>query len=342
MKFGKCNTDYIFEVDGNRTEGWGKPRIVPYHNFDMHPFNSTIHYSIECFEGLKAYIDANKNVRLFRPELNMERLYKTALTLTCIPFDKNELLKCLEQFILIEKEWIPTTFLHSLYIRPTIISNSNKLILSPPESFKIYIVLTPVGNYFPKGFTAIDLTTEDNFARACKSGRGQFKSGSNYGPTIFWQSKASKEGFDQILWLTDDKHISEGGAMNIFFIFKKDQGKYEIATPMLDGSILPGITRKSIIDMMRDEGEHEVSERLITTEEVLKKNKEGKLVEIFCSGTAAICTPVKTLRIKGNTIKMQIDPVEKSGPITSYIYKKLLGIQYGQIPHHFSKIIGKL
>ena len=168
MKFGKCNTDYIFEVDGNRTEGWGKPRIVPYHNFDMHPFNSTIHYSIECFEGLKAYIDANKNVRLFRPELNMERLYKTALTLTCIPFDKNELLKCLEQFILIEKEWIPTTFLHSLYIRPTIISNSNKLILSPPESFKIYIVLTPVGNYFPKGFTAIDLTTEDNFARAKK------------------------------------------------------------------------------------------------------------------------------------------------------------------------------
>ena len=242
LPFGKYFTDHMFEADHSVEKGWEVPKIVPFHNFEMSPANATLHYGIECFEGMKAFRNDTEAL-LFRPEKNLNRLLDSFKFLTLPEFDPVELQKCLEVLIEMEKNWIPNRPDHSLYIRPTGISMESALGVHPPTQSKLFIILSPCGPYFSKGFTPLKLVVEEEGARSWPGGPGNKKLGANYGPTMFYQRRAGQKGFDQILWLSERKYVSEAGTMNFFIYWANKKGIKEVVTPKLDGTLLPGITR---------------------------------------------------------------------------------------------------
>ncbi|XP_062994793.1 branched-chain-amino-acid aminotransferase, mitochondrial isoform X2 [Elgaria multicarinata webbii] len=331
LVFGKNFTDHMLTVEWSNKKGWGKPHIKPFQNISVHPATSAFHYSVQLFEGMKAFRGPDKRIRLFRPMLNMDRMFRSALRI-CLPaFDKSELLECIQELIRVDQDWVPHSDNASLYIRPTFIGMEPSLGVSKSNHALLFVILGPVGSYFATGsFSPVSLLADPRFVRAWIGGVGDYKLGGNYAPTIYVQDEAAKEGCQQVLWLYDDDHqITEVGTMNIFLFWKNQQGDLELVTPPLNGIILPGVIRRSLLDLARQWGEFKVSERTITMAELIKGLEENRVKEVFGSGTACVVCPVSKILYQGKNYHI---PTMENGPeIAKRFLKELTDIQYGRV-----------
>lgn len=323
LGFGKIFTDYMFTMIYRKGEGWVEPKISRYRPFEIDPAAVVLHYSQEIFEGLKAYAASDGRILLFRPEKNAQRMYDSAERLCMAPLPMDYFLEAIEKLVNLEKRWIPKVAETSLYIRPTLIGTGDALGVHPADEYLFYIILSPVSAYYKEGFKPVRLYVEDYFIRAAVGGVGNAKTGGNYAASLLAAAKAQAKGFSQVLWLDakEKKYVEEVGAMNIFFVFDKT-----LVTPDLGGSILPGITRASVIELARYLG-YRVEERPIEIDEVIAGLHAGTLTEAFGSGTAAVISPVGSLYFKGQDYQVNHNQV---GPLTQELYEKLVAIQYGR------------
>ncbi|XP_075696052.1 branched-chain-amino-acid aminotransferase, mitochondrial-like isoform X2 [Rhinoderma darwinii] len=339
LVFGKTFTDHMLTIEWTNERGWGKPRIKPFQNLSLHPASSALHYSVELFEGMKAYRGVDNQVRLFRPLMNMERMHRTALR-ACLPsFDKAELLECLRRLIDIDRDWVPKSTSASLYIRPTFIGTEPSLGVTKSNHALLYVIIGPVGPYFPGGgFTPVSLLADPKYVRAWNGGVGNYKLGGNYGPTIYVQHEATKEGCQQVLWLYGDDHqVTEAGTMNFFMYWINEQGEKELVTPPLSGLILPGVTRQSLLDLAQQWGEFKVSERTFTMADVVKGLQENRVKEIFGAGTACVVCPVN--RIFYNRENYLIPTMDNGPDLAKRFLKELTDIQYGRTSNDWMYLV---
>ncbi|XP_033025412.1 branched-chain-amino-acid aminotransferase, mitochondrial [Lacerta agilis] len=331
LVFGKYFTDHMLTIEWSQEKGWGKPHIKPFQNLSLHPASSALHYSVELFEGMKAFRCPDKRIQLFRPMMNMNRMLRSALRNSLPPFDKTEFLECIRRLIDLDQDWVPHADATSLYIRPTFIGTEPSLGVAKSSQALLYVILCPVGAYFATGsFSPVSLLADPRFVRAWMGGVGDFKLGGNYGPTIYVQNEAAKEGCQQVLWLYGDDHqITEVGTMNIFVFWKDQQGDLELVTPPLNGIILPGVIRQSLLDLARKWGEFKVSEKVFTMAELIKGLEENRVKEMFGAGTACVVCPVNKIFYQGKNYHI---PTMENGPeITKRFLKELTDIQYGHV-----------
>lgn len=324
LGFGKYFTDHMFVMDYSHDQGWSHPRITPYEPIALDPAAVIFHYGQTVFEGLKAYRTESDKILLFRPEQNFKRMNMSSERLAMPPFNEEEALEYLKQLISVEKDWVPTAAGTSLYIRPFIIATEPFLGLAPSKQFKFVVIMSPVGSYYAEGMHPVSIKVEEHYTRAVRGGTGMAKTAGNYCATFNAQAEAVREGFSQVLWLDalEKKYIEEIGTSNAFF---KVNG--EVITPELSGSILPGITRMSVIEMLRDWG-IPVTERKITIEEIYQYHREGILEEAFSTGTAAVISPIGELEWRGEKIYINEN---KIGSVSKKLYDTLTGIQTGKI-----------
>lgn len=323
LEFGTVFTDHMFIMDYTPDEGWHNARIVPFGNISLHPASTVLHYGEEIFEGLKAYRRPDGKVQLFRPIENMRRLNSSADRL-CLPQIDEELsLEVLKAFVSHEKDWTPYDFGTSLYLRPFMFGNDENLGVHTVKKATYMIIASPVGSYYKEGINPVKIMIEDEDVRAVRGGTGYTKCGGNYAASNRAGKKAEEKGYSQVLWLdgVERKYIEEVGAMNVMF---KIDG--EIVTPKLTGSILPGITRKSCLEILRNEG-YKVSERLLSIDELGDALKSGKLEEAWGCGTAAVVSPIGELCYKDEKYTINGN---KIGPVTQHLYDTLTGIQWGK------------
>jgi len=343
LKFGQTTSDHMLEVDWDKKNGWSAPRIRPYAPFQIDPAASVFHYGLECFEGMKAYLDDAGDIRMFRPDKNMVRMNSSLKRLHMPTFNGDEWVKCIKELLKVEKPWIPQGMGYSLYIRPTAISTYPYVGVSASEMIKLYVITCPVGPYYPTGFNPVKLYADPRYIRAWPGGTGNIKCGGNYAMGISPQVEAAKKGYQQILWLFGtDMHVTEVGTMNQFFFWKTKQGVRELITAPLDGTILPGVTRDSILALTRKWGEFQVTERPYSIHEVISAVKEGRLIEGFGAGTAAIVSPVNGFFFDGKDYEVPLDstkPEAKSGPLAARLMDSILAIQYGKVPHEWSVVV---
>ncbi|MGD2149114.1 MAG: branched-chain amino acid aminotransferase [Desulfobacterales bacterium] len=324
LGFGSIFTDHMFNMDYNPQDGWHHPRIEPYASMDMDPATMVLHYGQGVFEGLKAFRTDSGDIQLFRPGDNFKRLNNSA-RLLCIPeIDEVFALDALKQLLVIEKDWVPSTPGTSLYIRPTIIATDPFLGVRASHTYRYFIILSPVGAYYAEGFNPVKIWVTRNHVRAVRGGVGEAKTPGNYAASLFAGEQAHQQGYTQVLWLDgiEQEYIEEVGAMNIFFVING-----ELITPMLSGSILPGITRKTVISLAKM-WDINVAERKISINEVLDAHSSGKLEEIFGSGTAAVISPVGEIKYGDTVITVGNGTV---GPMANKFYKTISDIQYGHI-----------
>eukprot|EP00978_Attheya_sp_CCMP212_P026746 scaffold88486_cov46-Attheya_sp.AAC.1 len=327
LKFGTTMSDHMLMIEWNAETKWGAPRIVPHQNLSISPAASCLHYGMKAYKSL----DNEESLRLFRPDCNMERLSDSMnrLNMPGMDFDRGELVECIKELVQTDKDWIPSGEGYSLYLRPTVIATHEFLGLSPPNKLLLYVITSPVGPYYPTGFKPIRLTADSHFVRAWPGGTGNSKVGGNYAPTMKPQAIASKSGYSQVLWLFGpDDSITEVGAMNVFFLLQNaDTGRTELVTPPLTrGDILPGVTRRSILELASSWGEFDVVERFPTMPEIRDAAKENRLFEAFGAGTAAVVTPISAIQYKGEDIE-----IPATGKVTQRIWDEITGIQYGKI-----------
>lgn len=332
MGFGKLFTDYMFEMDYNLDKGWHDARVVPYHNFSFDPSTSVFHYGQEIFEGLKCYRRADGGIQLFRPRDNFARMNVSAERMAIPQFDAELALEGLVQLLKVEKDWVPHTEGASLYIRPTIIATDAMLGVHASHNYKFYIILSPSGAYYAGGLAPVDIYVEDQYVRAVRGGIGFAKTGGNYAASIRAGEVAEQKGYTQVLWLdgVEQKYVEEVGAMNMMFLIDN-----KIITPQLNGSILPGITRDSILKLAKHLG-YETEEKRLAIQEVFDAAHTGKLEEAFGTGTAAVVSPVGGLC--WNEEKLLINNGE-IGPVAQKLYDTLTGMQYGKIEDAFNWIV---
>lgn len=324
LTFGTIFTDHMFEMDYEVGKGWYDGRVVPYHKLELEPSCMVFHYGQEMFEGLKAYKAEDERVLLFRPDKNIERANRSNSRL-CIPeIPEDVFLDALKAVVNIDQDWIPTKPGTSLYIRPFVIATDPFLGVRPSYTYKFMIILSPVGAYYASGLNPVKIWIEDEYVRAVKGGIGEAKTGGNYVASLASQVKAHEEGYSQVLWLdgVHRKYIEEVGAMNIFF---KINGV--VITPDLNGSILPGVTRNSVISLCKEWG-IPVEERQISVDEIVEAAKNGTMEECFGTGTAAVISPVGELRFEDD--RMPIGG-GKIGELTQKFYDTITGIQLGEI-----------
>lgn len=326
LGFGKIFTDHMFQMNYTEGKGWHDARIVPYGPISLDPSAMVFHYAQEMFEGLKAYRIADGSVQLFRPQKNIERMNNTNRRL-CIPqVDPDDVLQAIKTLVNYEKDWVPSYEGTSLYIRPFIIATDPFLGVHPAKTYLFTIILSPSGSYYPEGINPVKIYIETEYVRASRGGTGFAKCGGNYAASLIGQEKAEKLGYAQVLWLDaiERKYIDEVGAMNVFFVING-----EVVTPALtEGSILPGVTRASCIELLKSWG-YKVTERRISVEELYTANREGKLNEAFGTGTAAVVSPIGELNDNGDKIILNEG---KIGPIAQKLYDNLTGIQWGSLP----------
>ncbi len=325
LVFGKLFTDHIFEMDYDGSNGgWQTPIIKNLENLSIHPAAMVFHYGQALFEGLKAYNLNDGRTAMFRPEKNIERLNKSARRLCMPEADPELVLKWLIDLVRLDKDWIPVRPGHSLYIRPFMISTEPCFGVRPADQYKLMIILSPVGPYYPEGFKPVPIMVVDQYVRAVKRGTGEAKAAGNYAASLIGQSLAKQEGFSQVLWLDaiEHKYIEEVGAMNIFVHFKN-----EVTTPNLSGSILPGVTRMSVLQILKDWG-YNVTERQISIDEMVNAYDNGELLEVFGCGTAAVISSVS--KLKFNDKLMTFNETE-AGELSLKLYNELTGIQYGRV-----------
>lgn len=323
LGFGKIFTDHMFIMDFSREEGWHDARIVPFANLSLHPASTVLHYGSEIFEGLKAYRRADGTVQMFRPIENIRRMNNSAERL-CLPqIPEDVAMEVLMTFVNCEKDWTPSAPGTSLYLRPFMFGNDESLGVHAVHNATFVIIASPVGSYYKEGINPVRIMIEDEDVRAVRGGTGYAKCGGNYAASNRAGERAEKKGYSQVLWLdgVERKYIEEVGAMNVMF---KIAG--EVVTPMLSGSILPGITRKSIIELLRSEGV-KVSERLLSIDELEKAMENGTLEEAWGCGTAAVVSPIGELCYKD--VKYPVNG-GKIGTLTQHLYDTLTGIQWGK------------
>nr|CAG4648626.1 EOG090X051P [Polyphemus pediculus] len=328
LVFGKYFTDHMLEVPWTSEKGWAKPLISPMHDFKMHPAAKVLHYAIELFEGMKAYRGEDGRLRLFRPDKNMERMLKTAARSSLPSFDAQEMIKCIKRLIQIDRDWIPNSSTSSLYIRPTFIATDPSLGVASSNQALLYVILCPVGPYFSSGFKPISLLADPQYVRAWPGGCGAMKMGSNYAPTIHIQKQAEKRGHQQVLWLYGDDHqLTEVGTMNIFVLMVNKNGEKELVTPPLNGLILPGVTRLSLLELAREWKEFNVVERDINMKEVVEAYEDKRLLEIFGAGTACVVCPVASISYMGRNLDIP------TAGLSERFFKTMSDIHYGRVPH---------
>lgn len=328
LQFGKTFTDHMFVMDYAAGKGWHDARIVPYAPFELDPSSMVLHYGQAIFEGLKAFRDINGRITMFRPRDNFLRMNRSAKRL-CIPqIDVDFVMQALVRLIEIEKDWVPSAEGTALYIRPFIIATDPYLGVKVSDTYKFLIILSPSGPYYKNGFQPISLYVENYYTRAAEGGTGEAKCSGNYAASLIASDKAKELGCDQVLWLDakEKRYIEEVGSMNMFVVIGG-----EVLTASLDGTILPGITRDSIIKIFKDKG-YKVTERKVSLDEIIGALKENRLDEAFGTGTAAVVSPVGKLRI-GDEEYVIGDG--KTGKITQMLYDTLTGIQRGKIEDKF-------
>lgn len=337
LKFGHQYADHMAEIEWTIEGGWETPRINPMHNLSLHPGAKVLHYAIELFEGMKAYRGVDNKIRLFRPDLNMERMRRTAHRAGLPTFDAEELTKVIVDLVKLDQEWVPHSTTSSLYIRPTFIGTDPTLGVGFSRAGLLYVLTGPAGQYYATGFQPVSLLADSEFVRAFPGGVGGFKMGCNYAPTILISKMAGEMGCQQVLWLyDDDEKLTEVGTMNIFAYWINEQGERELVTPPLaEGLILPGVTRQSLLDLAREWNEFKVSERFLTMGEVRKAIKEGRMMEMFGAGTACVVSPVGNIvyknRAKGVYEDLQIPTMENSPNLMQRFFETITDIQYGRI-----------
>ena len=328
LGFGKIFTDHMFVMQHSREKGWYDAQIIPFENLSIHPASTVLHYGSEIFEGLKAYRTANGDVQLFRPIENIRRLNTSAERL-CLPQIPEELgLEVLKKFVEFEKEWTPYEEGTSLYIRPFMFGNDKTLGVHAVHETTFMIIASPVGSYYKEGINPVKILIESEDVRAVRGGTGYAKCGGNYAASNRAGERAEQKGYSQVLWLdgVERKYIEEVGAMNVMFRIGD-----EIVTPELTGSILPGITRKSCIELLKKEG-YKVSERLLSIDELSEAMKNGTLKEAWGCGTAAVISPIGELCYKDTKYTVNDG---KIGEVTQNLYDTLTGIQWGKIEDEF-------
>lgn len=328
LGFGKIFTDHMFMMDYSVEKGWHDARIVPFGPLSLHPASTVLHYGTEIFEGLKAYRRADGKVQLFRPTENIKRMNNSAERL-CLPQIPEELAyEVLTAFVRCEQDWTPSAPGTSLYLRPFLFGNDETLGVHAVHNATFLIIASPVGSYYKEGINPVKIMIEDQDVRAVRGGTGYAKCGGNYAASNRAGQRAEQMGYSQVLWLdgVERKYIEEVGAMNVMFKIGN-----EIVTPALTGSILPGITRKSCIEVLKKEG-YLVSERLLSLEELAGALENGTLEEAWGCGTAAVVSPIGELCYKGKKYTVNEG---KIGKVTQHLYDTLTGIQWGKLEDTF-------
>jgi branched-chain amino acid aminotransferase len=323
LSFGVHFTDHMFNMDYHPDKGWNDPRIEPYAPIVMDPATMVLHYGQGIFEGLKAYATDDGRIQMFRPVENLKRMNYSARKL-CIPeFDEASILDALKELLTIEKDWVPSAEGTSLYIRPTIIATDPYLGVRASHTYRYFIILSPVGAYYPEGFNPVKILVTREHVRAVRGGVGDTKTMGNYAASLLAGEKAHQAGYTQVLWLDgiEQKYVEEVGSMNIFFVIDN-----ELITPELNGSILGGITRNSVLELARHWG-LKTTERKISIDEVLEAHQQGRLNEIFGSGTAAVISPVGEIKYEDH---LAVINDGKVGPMAKRLFNALVDIQYGK------------
>ncbi len=332
LGFGRYFTDHMFIMDYSPDKGWHDARIVPFANLSLHPAATVFHYGAEVFEGMKAYRRADGKVQLFRPMENVKRLNSSAERL-CLPqINEQDALEAIMKFVEIEQDWVPSNPGTSLYLRPFLFGSDEQLGLHTIQNAMFIIIASPVGSYYAAGINPVKIMIETEDVRAVKGGTGYTKCGGNYAASNRAAARAEEKGYSQVLWLDGihRKYIEEVGAMNVMFRIGD-----EIVTPELSGSILPGITRKSCLDVLRNEG-YKVSERKISVDELVEAMQNGTLKEAWGCGTAAVVSPIGELAC--GEIKYTVNNFE-IGEVTQHLYNTLTGIQWGKTPDTYGWIV---
>ncbi|TFK60341.1 branched-chain amino acid aminotransferase II [Pluteus cervinus] len=345
--FGENKTDHMLVCTYDSITGWAAPEIKPYGPLSLDPASSCLQYATSVFEGMKAYLGPDGEIRLFRPELNMQRLANSAARVALPQFDQDALLTLIKRLVTVDARWIPAAPGYSLYLRPTMIGTRSAFGVTPSDSAILYVVCAPAGPYFRSGVKPISLLAGGEGVRAWPGGTGGHKVASNYSPGFVPQIAAAKQGYDQILWLFgDDRRVTEAGAMNFFIVVKRedDENEIDIITPPLDGTILPGITRSSCISLLQSHSTDEltlshipsshrihVHERILTMPEIAKWYSQGRVLEAFTVGTGVVVAPVGKIGFEGLEIVFP-KYVENGGfgPVTKGIMERLLDIQFGR------------
>jgi branched-chain amino acid aminotransferase len=325
LAFGTDFTDHMFVADFEEEKGWYDPRIEPYGPFPLDPAAAVLHYGQSLFEGLKGFRGKDGKIRLFRPQKHVERLNRTARRM-CIPaLDPEMILRSWTALVEVDRDWVPSSVGTSLYIRPTIIASEPFLGVRPAKHYLYYVILSPVGPYYPEGLAPTKIKVIDNYVRAVAGGLGEAKTAANYAASLYAAEEAKHEGFTQVLWLdgVHRKYIEEVGTSNIMLKIGD-----EVITPPLAGTILAGVTRDSALTLLRDWGMR-VSERPITIDEVVEAAHRGTLREIWATGTAAVISPVGELAYKGERLVVNEGRI---GETAQRLYDAIVAIQYGAAP----------
>jgi branched-chain amino acid aminotransferase len=322
LSFGTQVTDHMFLLDYTPEKGWHDPRIVPYGKLQLEPAALVFHYSQEVFEGLKAYCLEDGGIGLFRPEINARRMNASASRMAMPELDEELFLQAVRELVLLERDWIPCSRGTSLYIRPTMIATEPAIGVKVSSTYLFYIVLSPVGAYYPEGFTPTRIFVSDAYIRTAPGGAGEAKTSCNYGPAFVVSEMAARMGYTQVLWLDarERTYVEEVGTSNVFF-YKGG----ELITPPLNGAILPGITRESVIRLARSWG-IPVTERPFSVHELVESCRDGSLREMFATGTAAVVSPVGEIGYRGQDYAVADG---RAGVLSRRLYDELTGIQYG-------------
>jgi len=322
LGFGNIFTDHMFLMNYSGDKGWHDARIVPFENLEFSPAMIALHYGQMVFEGTKAYKTENGDIQLFRPQNHLSRMNNSNRRL-CIP-EINEAfcLKAICELVKMEQDWIPKKPGTSLYLRPFVFGTEETLMVHPSSTYTFAIICSPCGAYYPEGINPVKIHIETEAVRAVKGGTGDAKTGGNYAASFQAQKGAERKGYSQVLWLDgrERKYIEEVGAMNVFFVIDS-----EIITPKLEGSILPGVTRLSVIEILKDKG-YNVAERRISVDELIESAKKGSLKEAFGTGTAAVISPIGELSYNDENFEVNARQI---GKISQELYDELTSIQYG-------------
>lgn len=328
LVFGNIFTDHMLVIDYEEGKGWFDARIIPYQNFSIDPAAMSIHYGQLIFEGLKAYKSTDGSIYLFRPEDNIKRFNRSASRMCMPEVDTGLFMEGLKKLLLLEKDWIPKNQGTSLYIRPAMMATEPHLGVRPSKKYTCFIILSPVGAYYKEGLDPVKIYVEDKYVRASIGGTGEVKTAGNYAASLLAAEEAKEKGFTQVLWLdaAEKKYIEEVGTMNMFFVIDN-----EVVTAPLSGSVLPGITRDSAIQLVKSWG-IKVFERSLSIDEVISASKDGRLTEAFGTGTAAVISPVGQITYKGED---HVVAGGKMGELSQKLYDEIVAIQYGKTDDPF-------
>ncbi|EOR04764.1 hypothetical protein E3P92_00950 [Wallemia ichthyophaga] len=347
LRFGHTFSDHMLVIPWNSGSGWGAPTIKPYGPLTLDPSSVCFHYAPQLFEGMKAYRDKSSNVRLFRPDMNMARMNRTADRAALPTFDSDSMTQLIRKLVLLDQHWIPQEPGYSLYIRPTLIGTQASLGVGASSDALLYVICSPVGPYYKNGFKPVKLLATSKNVRAWPGGTGAYKLGANYVQGVKPQHEAAEKGYDQNLWLFgEQEELTEVGTMNLFVVVRGEQGETEIITPPLNDMILPGVVRDSILNLTRNPPQWlkpqlppslKVSERRITMPELAALAEQGRVIESFGSGTACILASISCVNWRDKDITIPVEH-DGSGALATTLRNAIEDIQLGRQEHEWSVV----